>query len=208
MRLSRRFVQPMNATIRETVETIALAVIVFLVLQATIQNYRVEGPSMQPQFAGGELVLVNKAAYLHVDLAHLARYLPWVDGEEGGEWFFFRPPRQGEIVVFRNPRDSTEPDFVKRIIAGPGDTVEISQGQVFVNGEPLDEPYVERSSSTERLGPRVIANDNYFVLGDNRLHSDDSRRFGLVPLEHIIGKVWLSYWPLRHLGLFLTPWAR
>ena len=182
----------MNSTIREAIETIALAALVFLLLQSAVQNYRVQGASMFPGLVNNELVLVNKAVYTSIDAERVARYLPWLNPESGERWFPFHSPRQGEIVVFHNPEDPNGPDFVKRVIGEPGDTVEIVHGEVIVNGEALDEPYLERAS-TETFGPLVVPEGHYYVLGDNRLNSEDSRFFGTVPVEKIVGKVWLGY---------------
>ena len=211
-RISRYLIPPfgcsefMNATIRETIETIALAAVVFLLLHATVQNYRVRGPSMEPQLTNDELVLVNKAVYVSVDLNRASRYLPWLDPEEGEEWFMFHPPRQGDVVVFRNPLDPAEPDFVKRVIGEPGDTVEIVNGQVFVNNELLEEPYLARRDFSSY--PRTMVEPGrYFVMGDNRVQSEDSRFFGVVAGETIIGKVWLGYWPLGRFGLLGLRWG-
>ena len=196
----------MNATIREAIETIALTALVFLLLHATLQNYQVKGPSMDPQLTNDELVLVNKAVYLSIDVGRVARYLPWVEAEEGEKWFPFHAPRRGDVVVFENPQDPTAPDFVKRVIGEPGDTVEIDGGQVLINGEVLAEPYIKRPSQDTRR-PVVVGPNEYFVMGDNRLQSEDSRVFGTVPRDKIVGKVWLGYWPLNRFGLLQVRWG-
>ena len=194
----------MRSIIRETIESISLALLVFLLLRTSMQVYGVHGPSMEPQLVEHDLVVVNKVVYLSVDAQRASRFLPWVNAAQGEEWSPFHPPRQGEVVVLHNPFPPG-PDLVKRMIAGPGDTVELVQGVVFVNGKRLDEPYI-KYPSRDGYGPVVIGPNRYFVLGDNRIRSEDSRFFGMVPREQIVGKVWLGYWPLDRFGFLLaTP---
>jgi signal peptidase I len=186
----------MNATIREIVETTTLVILVFFLLQTTIQNYRVFGSSMDPELFDQELVLVNKAVYTNVDLNKASRYLRWLEPEEDEFWFLFHPPRQGDVVVFQNPLDPAEPDFVKRIIAEPGDSIEIIAGQVIVNDKILEENYIEHHAFGSY--PRTVMEDaQYFVMGDNRLRSEDSRFFGGIRQDTISGKILLRYWPLK-----------
>ena len=196
----------MNATIREAIETITLAVVIFFLLQTTVQNYRVRGPSMEPQLSDQQLVLANKVAYLSVDLNHASRYLPWLDPRQGEEWFLVHPPSRGDVVVFKNPFDPAGADFVKRIVGKPGETVQVIGGQVFVDGAPLEEPYVTHRGSGSHP-PVTIEPDHYFVLGDNRVQSEDSRSFGTIPRETIIGQVWVRYWPLGRLSLLGLRWG-
>ncbi len=195
----------MNTATREAIETIALAVFLILLLQVTIQNFRVEGPSMDPRLINNDRVLVAKASYLEVDAARLAQWIPGLSAQEGETWYPFGSPQRGDVIVFRWPRDPSQ-NFVKRIIGIPGDTVQINRGTVIVNGDPVDEPYILHESN-ETLGPRVIGEGEYYVLGDNRLQSDDSRHWGIVPAGNIIGKVWLDYWPLDHLATLFTRLA-
>ena len=192
----------MRAALREAIETIALAVFLVLVLQATIQNYRVEGPSMDPQLADEDRVLVNRAVYTRIDAARVARFIPGVEAEEGERWHPFGLPTYGDVIVFRWPRDPSQ-NFVKRIVGLPGDRVWLRRGTVFVNGVPLEEPYVEHPSA-ESLGELTVPEDSYFVLGDNRAQSDDSRHWGPVPRDHVIGKVWVAYWPLANFAALWT----
>jgi signal peptidase I len=192
----------MRAAIREGIETIALAVFLVLLLQATIANYRVEGPSMDPHLHNLDRVLVNKAVYMEIEAERLARFIPWMDAEEGEIWYPFHPPERGDVIVFQYPRDPRQ-SFVKRVIGVPGDTIRIERGTVLVNGTPLDEPYIEHASN-ETIRERFVEPGTYYVLGDNRLQSDDSRHWGLVPRENIVGKAWVAYWPLENIsGLFL-----
>lgn len=189
--------------IRDLVQTVILALLIFLAFRFAIQNYRVEGPSMEPTVSGGQHLLVNRLVYLRFDPAHLPDFLPFVNGETDGSVFAFHPPRRGEVVVFRFPEEDR--DFVKRVVGLPGDTVEIRNGEVFVNGAALDEPYITDpgSSDMQRI---TVGEGSYFVLGDNRRRSDDSRPRGTgqwrpVPADSIVGRAWLRYWPLAEWGV-------
>lgn len=155
---------------------------------------------MDPELADQELVLVNKAIFTSVDSNRASRVLRWLEPGENERWFLFRPPQHGDVVVFENPLDPTEPDFVKRIIAEPGDSIEILAGQVILNDKILQESYIERPSFGSY--PRTVMKDNqYFVMGDNRLQSEDSRFFGGISEDTINGKIWLRYWPLKRFSL-------
>ena len=197
----------MKSALREVLETALLAALVFLILQTSVQNFRVEGSSMDPTLASGEHLLVNKAVYMRINVEPLSRVFPSLRNREGFRVYPFHPPRQGDIVVFRFPLDPSR-DFVKRVMAGPGDTVEIRQGTVIVNGKPLSEPYVRHPSPWTAL-PRRLGENEYYVLGDNRGASNDSRDWGPVPLNNIIGKAWVIYWPFDRLDAFLaSSWLR
>jgi signal peptidase I len=187
----------MRSAIRETIETIALALFLVLVLQASIQNYRVEGPSMLPRMEHFDRVLVNKVAYTGIDSQRVTRWIPGLNGGEGLRWYPFGLPNHGDVVVFRWPRDPRQ-NFVKRVIGLPGDTISVSRGKVSRNDTVLDEPYIELGSF-ETLRPRLVRDGEYYVMGDNRAQSDDSRHWGTVPEENIVGRVWLSYWPLSRI---------
>ena len=190
----------MKPFIRETVQTAALLAFLLLFMQSGVQNYRVEGSSMLPLLESSDGVFVNKLSYLRVDAARAARWIPWLDAEEGAAWRPFGAPERGDVVVFRWPRDERQ-YFVKRIIGLPGDKIRIRGGDVHRNGELIREPYVERASG-ESIVERVVPEGHYYVMGDNRAESDDSRRWGSVPEENIIGEVWFAYWPLNRLRYF------
>ena len=103
------------------------------------------------------------------------------------------PPPGGEIIVFRYPQDPSK-DFVKRVVGLPGETIEVRSGTVYIDGEDLREPYLQRmDSSNARM--LTLGDKEYYVIGDNRRNSNDSRAWGSVPEENIVGKVWLVYWP-------------
>ena len=194
------FASSLRVLVRESFETIILALLVFMVLHISIQNYKVEGPSMQPTLNQNEYLIVNKLVYLNFDPTEVLDALPFFEGEaEANGRYLFHPPVRGEVVVFRSPRDP-ERDFVKRVIGLPGDTVEIVQGTVYVNGLQLVEPYLDRRDNTT-MAPVKVEPDTLFVLGDNRGSSNDSRSWGPVPAENLIGRAWMRFWPLDHLGL-------
>jgi signal peptidase I len=163
---------------REIVETIALTLIIFLVIRFAIQSYRVEGVSMQPGLHDNEYVLVNKIAYL------------------------FHAPERGDVIVFHFPLDTSK-DFIKRVIGLPGDTITVDSTSVRVDGVLLNEPYI-----SERANPQgqrwTVPVNSYFVMGDNRPASDDSRDWGYVPRDDIVGKAVIVYWPLGSWELINT----
>ncbi|MBI4299693.1 MAG: signal peptidase I, partial [Chloroflexi bacterium] len=184
--------------IRELLETVVLAVLIFFLVRTLVQNFKVEGSSMEPGLSSGQYLIVNKILYIRFNTAKLSRFVPFIGGKGQAYFYPFHPPRKGDVIVFRFPQNQSR-DFIKRVIATPGDTVEIRHGQVLVNGYPLEEPYVTSKGDATRP-PEVIPPDNYFVLGDNRNNSSDSRMWGLVPRSYIVGKAWLRYWPFRDWG--------
>lgn len=193
---------PMRTAIREAVETVALAVLLTLLFQAAIQLFEVQGPSMDPRLATADRLLVNKALYMEIDAERVVRFLPGVSVEPGEVWHPFSEPKQGDIVVFRFPLDPKQ-TFVKRVIGVPGDTVEIRRGRVFVNDNPLDESYVVHDSR-ETLPPVEVGADEYYVMGDNRLQSNDSRNWGTVHVDNIVGRAWIGYWPLDRFSALMN----
>ena len=187
----------MRAILRELFETVILALLIFLALHLSVQNFRVQGPSMRPTLENGEHVIVNKLVYLRFQPEQLARLVPFLEMEGDQTLFPFHAPRRGEVIIFHFPGDDTgERDFVKRVIGEPGDTVEIKKGRVFVDHVPLDEPYLTQRDTTTNYGPTTVPKDHFFVLGDNRRASHDSRHWGLVPAEELVGRAWVSFWPL------------
>lgn len=185
--------------VREVVETGLLAVLVFLCVRASFGNYRVEGHSMDPTFADGQFLIVNRLAYARVDVEALRRILPFSGGGGQAEREVFSGPQRGDIVILHNPRDPAAKELVKRVIGLPGEVIEIAAGQVYINGRLLEEPYIKQAWRDEK--PKVlIPEGEYFVLGDNRGGSADSRFFGLVPRDLLVGKVALRTWPLGDVG--------
>lgn len=188
----------MKNVVKEIIETLLIALLAFFLIQMTVRNFRVDGESMMPSLMDGQYILVNKAVYINVSDKGLARILPFFK-VEAGRSYLFHAPRRGEIIVFKPPL-STDRDFIKRIIGGPGDTVQVSQGKVIVNGETLHEEYISDSPQYE-LVPTKVPSGHYFVLGDNRNRSSDSHLWGVVPYDNIVGKAWVSLWPPKKWGL-------
>lgn len=194
--------RPLGRGVREVAETILLALLIFLLVRGVVQNFQVEGRSMEPTLETGLYLLVNKAVYWEINLDTVNKFLPFIHPGDDPKRYLFRAPKRGDVIVFKAPnqaRGQPERDFIKRIIAVPGETVEIRDCTVFINGEPLDEPYVrERARSTNEA--QTVPEDHYFVLGDNRNNSSDSRSWGMLPKENIIGKAFVTYWPFSGLG--------
>ncbi len=155
---------------REVIETIALAILIFLAIHFTVQTYQISGPSMQNTLHDGQFVLVNKVAYL------------------------FHVPERGDVIVLHEP-DQPSRDLIKRVIGLPGDTIRLDSTDVTINGVQLNEPYITQKHNYVAETVTVPAND-YFVMGDNRPISLDSRSFGFVPKSYIVGKAILVLWPL------------
>jgi signal peptidase I len=163
--------------VREVIETIVLTVLMFLVIRFAVQNFNIDGHSMEPGLHNQELVLVDKWTYL------------------------FRPPFRGDVIVFVAPPQPSQ-DYIKRVIGVPGDVITIQNTTVIVDGVTLKETYVDPRNQGTTFEDRHIFNmvvppDDYFVLGDNRANSSDSRVWGFVPRQNIIGRAALVYWPLQ-----------
>jgi signal peptidase I len=190
----------MRRSVREGLNTALLAVLMLFVLQFTAQNFRVVGSSMEPTISTGERFIVNRLIYYSLDIDRLNRYLPFVAVGAGGIKYLFHPPVHGDIVVFNYPKDPVQ-NFVKRVVAVPGDTIGVVGGGVYVNGQLTEESYVLewQHANMEKI---LLADDEYFVLGDNRRYSNDSQDWGPVPMKNIVGKAWLAYWPMSKLGFF------
>jgi signal peptidase I len=199
--------QKRPSMLREVIETILLAVVIFVAVRAVVLNFKVDGLSMTPSFTDGEMLLVNRNAYAHFDSWTLVDWLPFVDHEAENVVYPFDPPERGDVVVFTPPAPGEDKPYIKRIIGLPGDTVEVRDEGVFINGQRLDEPYLEgnptrcRSGITEFCGPLTVPEGQIFVLGDNRNNSEDSRYFGPVPEGNVIGKAWVTYWPTDMIGV-------
>jgi signal peptidase I len=165
----------MKGFLREILITLGLAVVLYLVLQLVIQSSIVNNVSMQPTLIAGQRLIVGKAAY------------------------WFQPPQRGDIVIVRPP---IEPDkeYVKRLIGLPGDTIRVKSGKVYVNDVPLVEPYI-KAPPTLDFQSYVVPENQYFLMGDNRNNSNDSRQGWTVTRQEIVGKAWLRIWPLNKWGL-------
>jgi signal peptidase I len=183
----------------ELTQTLVLAVLIFLLVRTVAQNFRVEGPSMEPGLHNGQYLLVNKAVYFKLNIGTLSKYIPFIHADKGEEKFLFHGPQRGDVIVFRYPKDPSR-DFIKRVIGIPGDHIRIVDGVVYVNDVALQENYISSPEGRDLDGEEIVPPDNYFVMGDNRPNSSDSRSWGFVPEENIIGKAMLTYWPLSAFG--------
>ena len=163
----------MRGYLREALIIIIVAVAIFIVSRTAIQSFVVVGVSMEPSFEEGQRLLINKAVYR------------------------FREPQRGDVIVFHPPTNQRT-DYIKRIVALPGDTVEIRGEAVYINGSKLYEPYIE-DPPNYTLGEKKIPANNYFVLGDNSASSRDSRYWGFVERKSLRGKAMVIYWPLNRL---------
>jgi signal peptidase I len=189
----------MRSAFREILETIVLTVLIFLLVRAVVQNFKVEGHSMEPTLYDGQYLLINKALYWQLDLKPVANLWPALVTSEDSTVNLFRAPSRGDVVVFKAPQ-SPERDFIKRIIGLPGERVEIRNGKVFVNGRALAEPYIKDPPLYE-MPLLVVPEGSYFVLGDHRNNSSDSHVWGVVPRDNIVGAAWISYWPPAKWGI-------
>jgi len=162
-------------TILDTLETIILSLVLFLAINAISERIRVESISMQPTLYPGDYVIVNKLAYR-----------------------FKGTPNRGDVIVFRYPPNPEAIPYIKRVIGLPGDQIHIGDGKVYVNGQAVVEPYLV--VTTNRGGDWTVPAGQIFVMGDNRNNSSDSRSWGFVPLENIIGRAEVIYLPPQHWG--------
>jgi signal peptidase I len=188
---------------REIIETLLLALVIFVAVRAVVLNFKVDGTSMDPNLADQEMLLVNRNIYFHFDLNGLLDALPFVERDGERIVYPFHPPERGDIVVFEPPMVSSKP-FIKRVIALPGETVTIENGFVYIDGVQLDEPYISGGITEcprSRCEPVVVPEGAVYVLGDNRRNSSDSRSFGTVDVDDIVGKAWVTYWPFSEFGL-------
>jgi signal peptidase I len=187
---------------REILETVALAALIFFGVRLLVLNFKVDGQSMLPNLINNELLLVNRNSYGEIDLNSWLNKVPGVDRE--GTWvvYEFAPPEQGDIIVFNPPNGDDKP-YIKRIIATEGQHVTFADDHVYVDGERLDEPYIIKPTECDgrEYCDVLVPEDNVFVLGDNRTASSDSRYFGPVPIDSIIGKAIFTYWPVKEVGL-------
>ena len=158
----------------DLLETVVLSALLFVAINAISARIRVDGFSMEPTLHNGEFVIVNKLAYKLGD------------------------PQPGDVIVFHYPRDP-EQEYIKRIIGLPGDRVKVTEGKVFVNDQPVEEPYI--AASPKYQSEWNVPEDSLFVLGDNRNNSSDSHNWGPVPMNNVIGQALVVYWPPKSWGL-------
>lgn len=168
--------------IREWAESLVVALVLALVIRAfVVQAFKIPTGSMRPTFLEGDRILVNKFIYK------------------------FKEPKRGDIIVFKYPGNEKK-DFVKRLIALGGETIEIKDGDIYVNGERVEDPFKIRQIRYYNKDPYganskeiKVPDDSYYVLGDNSASSRDSRYWGFVPRKNVIGKAFFLYWPIRRI---------
>ncbi len=176
------------AIVREVVETILLTLVIFFAIRFAVENFRIEGQSMDPNFHDGQFLLVNKIVYR------------------------LGQPQRGDVMIFHYPLNPTV-NYIKRVIGLPGDTIMIRDGLLYVNGTRVPETYCGSGIETNCIvrafysfGPTTMGPGEYFVLGDNRPESSDSHFWGPVPAKDIVGKAWVSYWPPGEWGVINDDW--
>jgi len=167
---------PTKSWFHEMLESVLPALVIVIVVNLFIaQATRVEGQSMEPNLHNNERLIIEKISYR------------------------FREPARGDIVVLKPQQHGTVP-LIKRVVGLPGETVEITQNQVYINGEPLQEDYLTEPT-VGGMPAQIVPEAHLLVLGDNRNASNDSRSFGMIPYEDVIGRAWFRYWPIEELGL-------
>lgn len=158
----------------DILETLVLSIVLFVSINMISARIRVDGASMEPTLVSGEYVIINRLSYR------------------------LGSPQRGDIIVFHFPRDPKE-EYIKRVIGLPGDEVEVKNGTVYVNGQLFDESYL--NVKMDYFGTWRIPADQLFVLGDNRNNSSDSHDWGTVPMDYVVGKAVIVYWPPPAWGL-------
>lgn len=189
---------PIRREIVELAKTAIQMIVLFLIISALIGRFEIHQVSMEPSFHEGQRVIVSKLdsiwSNLLISTAHAA------ESHQSSPF----APRRGQVVVFFRAADRSGDALIKRVIGVPGDTIELRDGQVLVNGAVLDEPYVHElyTSCNRYCEPFTLGPDMYFLMGDNRLNSLDSRDFGPISASQIVGRVVLRYWPLDQIALY------
>jgi len=175
------FIKKIFVFVTETGKTVLVSLAaVLLIRMFLVQPFYVKGASMEPNFDDGQYLIINEIGYR------------------------FEEPQRGDVVVFRYPLDPSE-YFIKRIVGLPGETVVVDDGNVFINTKELSEQYLPKGLTTYGNITLSLAGDEYFVLGDNRPASHDSRRWGVLRRQFIVGKAWLRGWPFSKIGAIETP---
>ncbi|MHC2995058.1 MAG: signal peptidase I [Candidatus Atribacteria bacterium] len=165
-----------KSMIRELLETVISAgIIAFIIITFIGQVTVVRGASMEPTLHDRERLIANKISYR------------------------FESPERNEIIIFKPPI-GIKRNYIKRIIGIPGDKIEIVNGKIYVNDQALEEPYVKHRSY-ENMPPTIVPADSFFVLGDNRPNSSDSRYWGFVPRKNVVGKAWVVFWPINKIRI-------
>ncbi|MFZ5639714.1 MAG: signal peptidase I [Bacillota bacterium] len=161
----------------EILESVAIAVILAVIIRFFLfQPFYIPSGSMEPTLKPGDRIIVNKLIY---------RY---------------SQPKRGDIMVFKYPRDPAR-DFIKRTVGLPEETVEIKDSKVYINNKEIPQPFLEPGLKFGSFGPVEVPEGSYFMMGDNRNNSEDSRVWGTLPRENIVGKAMFIYWPLSRIGM-------
>lgn len=158
--------------LRDLIQTALLALVLYLAINAVIGRIRIESISMEPTLYENDLVLVNKIVYK------------------------FSEPKRGDVIVFHFPPEPDIEPYIKRVIGLPGDVVKVADSQVYINGSPIQESYIQARPLYD--GEWEVPQGALFVLGDNRNRSSDSHQWGMVPLENVIGRAEVVYFPFEH----------
>ncbi|MDD5561425.1 MAG: signal peptidase I [Candidatus Omnitrophica bacterium] len=184
-----------KSVLRDWIESIVIAFLLAMVIRTfVVQAFKIPTGSMRMTLQEGDLILVNKFIYgAKVPLINF--YLP-----------AFRQPKRGDVVVFVYPEDKSK-DFIKRLVGLPGETIEIKGGSIYVDDKPAGEPifkqtyYYNRGDFAAEGQKITVPEDSYFVLGDNSVSSKDSRYWGFVPKENLLGQAMVIYWPIRRIRI-------
>lgn len=209
-----------GTTARELIETVLFILLIFFIFRGVVQNYRVQGQSMEPNFHTDQYLIVNKIIFFHFDLNAPLRLLPGLGNLPPDVIYPLRTPQRGDIVIVEEPVPEAEAEreeiLIKRVIGLPGETVQIKDGVVRINGQPLREQQSDGGYLIEETNcyggklcePYVVPAGHIVVMGDHRSNSLDSRSWGAdpgLPLDRVIGKAWVSYWPRTEWGVIPMP---
>jgi len=175
-----------KSKVREYAETLIIALAIALFVRAfVVQAFKIPSESMKPTLLVGDHILVNKFIY--------GIRIPVI----GKKVLPFSNPQRGDVIVFIYPGDKSK-DYIKRVIGLPGDKVEVREREIYINDQRIDDPWGVYSTwgSTEykNYGPEIVPSRSLFVMGDNRNNSQDSRYWGFVPLDDVLGKAFIMYW--------------
>lgn len=208
-----------STSARELIETVLFILLVFFILRGVVQNFRVDGASMEPNFQTNQYILVNKIVFFNFDANAPLRLLPGNRDLPPKIMYPFRMPQRGDVVVLEAPTSDfggETVDYIKRVVGLPGEVIQVKDGVVYINGKPLKEGTKDGGYLTEATDcldgplcePYKIPPGRVVVLGDHRSNSQDSRSWGAEPaleLNRIVGKAWVSYWPRTAWGVIPSP---
>lgn len=177
------FFDNLGTRLIDFIQTLVVCGAIFVLIYLFVaQPHKVSGRSMVPNFQDGDFILTDKLSYR------------------------FDQPKRGDVIVLKNPKSESQ-EFIKRIIAVPGDSIQILNGNIYLNGERLNEKYLPAEFQTDGAGYLregeilKVENNQYIVLGDNRQYSSDSRQWGPITREEIVGRTFFRYWPPKSIGL-------